>query len=212
MSDDSRPALITALRKACEAGLLCGTSGNFSVRAESGMWITPSGVAGQGLEAADLVFVDHAGGTHGTAKASSEWRIHRDLYAADAATGSVIHAHPVHATALACQRRAIPAFHYMVAVAGGNDIRCSDYATFGSQALSEAVLAATRGRRACLMANHGLVAVGATPKQALELAVEVETLAQMYLAALSCGEPVVLDDAEMARVLEQFRDYGPARD
>jgi L-fuculose-phosphate aldolase len=114
----------------------------------------------------------------------------------------------VHCTALACLRRPLPAFHYMVATAGGRDIRCAPYATFGTQKLSDHVVAALAGRRACLMANHGLLCLGLNLDQALALAVEIETLARAYLLALSAGEPVLLDDAEMDRVLEKLRDYG----
>lgn len=144
---------------------------------------------------------------------SSEWRIHRDLLAAQPAAAAVIHAHPPHATALAClpsvQARGIPAFHYMVAVAGGADIRCAAYATFGTPALSDAVLAALEGRRACLMAHHGIAAWGASLESALALAIEVETLARMYHLACQHGEPAVLPADEMARVLAAFADYRP---
>jgi L-fuculose-phosphate aldolase len=121
---------------------------------------------------------------------------------------AILHAHPVHCAALACLQRPLPAFHYMVAVAGGRDVRCAPYATFGTQALSDHVLAALEGRRACLMANHGLLSMGSDLRSALALAVEIEALAKTYLACLAAGEPVILDDAEMDRVLEKFRDYG----
>jgi L-fuculose-phosphate aldolase len=141
---------------------------------------------------------------------SSEWRFHRDILAARPEVGAVLHCHSTYATTLACHHRGIPAFHYMVAVAGGADIRCAPYATFGTQALSDAALAALEGRRACLLGQHGMIALGATPEKALALAVEVEVLARMYVQALTLGAPPVLDEAEMARVLEQFRrmSYG----
>ncbi len=142
---------------------------------------------------------------------SSEWRMHRDVYAARSDAGAVVHVHSPAATALAClprvQADGIPAFHYMVAVAGGNDIRCAAYATFGSADLSRAAVAALAGRRACLLANHGTVALGATLAAALELSVELESLARMYAQALQLGEPVVLPADEMARVLARFAGY-----
>jgi len=141
-------------------------------------------------------------------KPSSEWRFHRDIYAAFPEAGAIVHAHSPFAVALACLRRDIPPFHYMVAMAGGSDIRCARYATFGSQALSDAVLEALGDRRACLMANHGLVAWGRSLAGALALAVEVEALCGQYLRCLQVGEPVLLSDAEMAEVIEKFKDYG----
>ena len=155
-----------------------------------------------------MVFVRLADGVwDGRRPPSSEWRFHRDLYAARADAGGMAHCHSPHATALACTRRGIPAFHYMVAAAGGADVRCADYATFGSEELSRNALAALVGRRACLLANHGQLALGATVEAAFELAAEVEMLARQYLLALNAG-PVLLDDPEMARVLEKFRTYG----
>ena len=125
----------------------------------------------------------------------------------------MVHVHSTHATALSCLRRGIPAFHYMVAVAGGHDVRCADYATFGTQALSDAMLRALEGRRACLLANHGQIACGPSVARALWLAGEVETLARQLSVATALGEPVILPAAEMDEVLERFRDYGrqPAR-
>lgn len=209
MSGSSRAALISATRALNRSGINRGTSGNLSVRVEAGMLITPSGIAYESLEVGDLVHVRPDGSFSGSCRPSSEWRIHLDLYQQRPEFGAVCHAHPVHATALACHGRGIPPFHYMVAVAGGHDIPCARYATFGSRALSEAVLEAMQGRSACLMAHHGLVAAGAGPEQALALAVEVETLAEMYLASLELGQPPLLDEAEMASVIEKFRHYGP---
>lgn len=152
---------------------------------------TPSALKGEGLQP------------------SSEWRLHRDIYAASPTARAVVHAHSPFAVALACLRRGLPPFHYMVALAGGTDIRCAAYATFGTQALSDAVIAALRGRRACLMANHGLVAWGTSLDGALALALEVEALCGQYLRACQVGAPVLLSDAQMAEVLERFKDYGP---
>jgi L-fuculose-phosphate aldolase len=190
------------------SGLNQGTSGNVSVRDGQGMLITPSGVPYDAATPEMMVPVDADGAPSGRLRPSSEWRMHLDLYRHRPEVGAVVHVHSAHATALSCHRKGIPSFHYMVAVAGGADIRCADYATFGTQALSDAMLAALEGRRACLLANHGQIAVGATLEKALGLAQEVETLARQYLLARALGEPVRLDDAEMSRILALFADYG----
>ena len=148
------------------------------------------------------------GEARGTRLPSSEWRFHRDIYRARRDVNAVVHTHAPFATTLACLHRGIPAFHYMVAVAGGRDIRCAPYATFGTQELSDHAVAGLAGRDACLLANHGMIAVGASLARALALAVEVETLAEMYWRALQIGEPRLLPDAEMDVVLEKFRTYG----
>ena len=211
MSAGRRQQLVDAARAMNASGLNRGTSGNLSQRDGDGMLITPSGVPYDDLGPGDIVRVDRDGVSEGKLRPSSEWRFHHDIYRARPEAGAILHAHPVHCTALACLRRPLPAFHYMVAVAGGRDIRCAPYATFGSQALSDHVLAALEGRRACLMANHGLVCFAADLPAALDLALEIEHLTQSYLACLAAGEPVVLDDAEMERVLLKFADYGPRR-
>lgn len=191
-------------------GLNEGTSGNLSLRCGDGMLITPSGMKYMELEPEDIVRVGADGTSRGPRRPSSEWRIHHDIYASRPDAEAILHAHPVHATALACQRRSIPAFHYMVAVAGGRNIRCAPYRTFGTQALSDVTLEALRDRRACLMANHGVICLAQSLERALDLAVEVEQLSRSYLACLQSGEPFILDDAEMARVLEKFSNYGAA--
>ncbi|MBN2751947.1 MAG: class II aldolase/adducin family protein, partial [Rhodospirillaceae bacterium] len=154
-----------------------GTAGNVSVRTRDGFLITPSGVSTPRLSPGLMVEMDLSGRVSGGLKPSSEWRMHRDIYVAKPEAGAVIHAHAPFCTALACHRRGIPAFHYMVAVAGGKDIRCAEYATFGSQALSDAALDALDGRTACLLAHHGLIAFAADLEAALKLAQEVEELA-----------------------------------
>jgi L-fuculose-phosphate aldolase len=141
-------------------------------------------------------------------KPSSEWRIHADLFRARPEVSGIVHAHPMFSTTLSILRRELPAVHYMIAVAGGATVRCADYATFGSPELSVHVQRALEGRKAALMANHGLIAVGATLAEAFKVAREIETVAEQYWRALQVGTPVVLDDAEMARVLEKFRTYG----
>ncbi len=206
-----RRALADTARKSVARGLNSGTAGNVSARLGGGLLITPSGLAGDTLQADQMVFLDLEGRSAGPLKPSSEWRIHRDIYRARPEVNAVVHAHSPHAVSLACLRRSIPAFHYMVAAAGGKDIRCAEYATFGTQALSDAVLAALQGRRACLLANHGLVAVGGDLGRALALALEVEELCAQYWRASLMGQPVLLSDAEMDEVLERFKHYGQRR-
>ena len=208
MTDATRERLIDAAREMNRRGINQGTSGNLSVRHGEGMLITPSGLPYDRLEAGDIVMVEDSGEYAGSRKPSSEWRIHRDVYRARTDAGAILHAHPVHCAALACLGRPIPAFHYMVAIAGGRDIRCSPYATFGSQELSDQVLIALRDRRACLMANHGLLCLAGDLVGALALAVEIEQLARTYLQCLSVGDPTILEDAEMERVLTKFENYG----
>ena len=203
-----RTSLAALARESVHCGLNQGTSGNVSVRSREGFLITPSGQNMAALTADDMVEMTLAGEVVGAGKPSSEWRFHRDIYATFAAAEAIVHAHSPFAVALACLRRDMPSFHYMVAMAGGVDIRCAAYATFGTQALSDAVLAALQDRRACLMANHGLVAWGRSLSAALALANEVEALCGQYLRACQIGEPVLLSDAEMREVLEKFKDYG----
>jgi L-fuculose-phosphate aldolase len=195
-------------RRSVALGLNQGSSGNISARAPGGFLITPSGREMGTLVGADIVPLDLQGRAPAGMRPSSEWRFHRDIYAAFPEAQAVAHAHSPFAVALACLRLGLPPFHYMVAMAGGDDIRCAAYATFGTQALSDAVLAALAGRRACLMANHGLLAWGRNLNAALALALEVEALCGQYLRARQVGEPVLLTATEMAEVLEKFKDYG----
>jgi L-fuculose-phosphate aldolase len=208
MSAALRRAIIAAARRMNELGINQGTSGNLSVRWGDGFLVTPSGMEYDGLKPSDIVAMDMAGRAKGTCKPSSEWRIHRDILASRPEAGAVLHAHPPYATTLACLGRGIPAFHYMVAMAGGDSIRCAPYATFGTEALSKAALAALRGRRACLMANHGMVVFGRDLAHALRIALEVETLAGQYWRALQIGRPKLLSKAEMKRNVEKFKTYG----
>ena len=206
---EARERVVAAARRMRDAGLNPGRSGNASVRFGDGFLVTPSGLAYERMEPKDIVFVDAKGGAApGPRAPSSEWRLHRDLYARRPEAGGVAHSHSPYATTLACLRRPIPAFHYEVAFAGGSDIRCSGYATFGTQDLSDLALGALEGRRACLLANHGAVAIGVTVEEAVELAERVESLARLYWQALQIGEPVLLDEVEMAQVVGKFRTYG----
>jgi L-fuculose-phosphate aldolase len=203
-----RGEIITACRDMNALGINQGTSGNVSARVEGGFLITPSGIAYDEMAPAEVVEMDLEGGHRGDFAPSSEWRMHRDIYRSRGEAGAVVHTHATFCTALACLRREIPAFHYMVAVAGGASIRCAAYATFGTQALSDNMLQALAGRRACLLANHGMICFAPALKTALALAVEVETLARQYWHARQAGDPVLLSEAEINIVLERFKSYG----
>ena len=208
-----RATLIEAARAMNAAGINVNNAGNVSVRcrrgAHEGLLITPTGMPYESLAGSDLVFLRLSDGApSGTRARSSEWRFHFDALRTRPEFNAVVHTHSPHATALSCHGLGIPAFHYMVAVAGGSDIRCAPYATFGTQALSDHAMAALAERRACLLAHHGVIACGASLPAALRLAIEVEHLARIYLLARALGEPPAIDAAEMARVLEKFASYG----
>jgi L-fuculose-phosphate aldolase len=203
-----REVLETALAMS-RRGLSPGRSGNVSRRWADGMLITPSGMPYDSLVAADIVFVDGEGRVpSGQRKPSSEWRFHLSAYGARPDMGGIVHTHSMHATVLACAGKPIPAFHYMVAIAGGVDIPIVPYATFGTDELARHVARGLAHRDACLMANHGQIALGASCAQALELAAEVETLAEQYWKVLCLGKPIVLGAAEMAEVVQRFASYG----
>lgn len=205
---ERRAVLDTALAMSRQ-GLSPGRSGNVSARCAGGVLITPSGVAYEEIAPADIVRVGLDGAVAaGQRKPSSELHFHLATYRARPDVGAIVHTHSLHATVLACARRAIPAFHYMVAVAGGDDIPLVPYATFGSDELARHVVAGLVHRNACLMANHGQIAVAATCAEALALAAEVEVLAEQYVKVLTLGSPHILARDEMARVLERFAAYG----
>jgi len=204
-----RAGIIAIAQELDAAGLVPNKSGNVSCRSPGGFLITPAGVPYRELAPADLVELP----VHGSPAAegprpSSEWRMHGAIYAARAEVEAVVHTHSPQATALACTGRGIPAFHYMIALAGG-DVRCTPYATFGTAELADSALRGLAGRRATLLGNHGVIAVGASLREAHSVAVEVENLAGQYLAMLAAGlEPLLLGDAELQRVIEKFADYG----
>ncbi|OGQ87673.1 MAG: fuculose phosphate aldolase [Deltaproteobacteria bacterium RIFOXYA12_FULL_58_15] len=202
-----RQEIIDTARKMNAAGINQGMSGNLSVRLSDRFLITPSGMSYDGMRPEDVVEMSLDGRVIGMGKPSSEWLFHRDIYGARYDVNVVLHAHPKDATAIACLRRDIPAFHYMVAVAGGDSIRCAPYATYGTQELSNHAIAALIDRRACLLANHGVIVLGDDLSAALDLAIELEALAAQYLRALQVGEPVLLTAAEMAEVFERFASY-----
>ncbi len=201
-------SVVDACRRMNELGINQGKAGNVSVRCEGGMLISPSGVAYDKLTPTKIVQVSESGEAAGSWRPSSEWRMHHDIYRTRQEAGAVVHTHSVNCTALACLRQPIPPFHYMIAVAGGSDIRCASYATFGTQKLSDNMLSALKGRTACLLANHGMICFAEDIEKALALAVEVEALAAQYLAALSAGAPVLLSRKQMAKAKEAFRSYG----
>jgi L-fuculose-phosphate aldolase len=211
---DLRQGIVDTCRKMNENGLNQGTSGNLSHRIPSGMLITPTSLPYERMRAEDVVAMDFASNYRGTRRPSSEWRFHRDILQTRDDVNVVLHTHSTFSTVLAVHERGIPSFHYMVAVAGGNDIRCSPYACFGTQALSDHVVKALDGRHACLLGHHGLIVTAQTFEKALWLAVEVETLAKMYVHALAIGEPPHLSEAAMAQVHEQFKgtSYGQLPD
>ena len=203
-----RRAMIETARAMSRSGLTQGTSGNLGHRVAGGFLVTPSGMDYDRLVPGDIVMMRSDGSHEGRRLPSSEWRFHRDILDARSEVEVVLHAHSMFATTLACLGRDIPSFHYMVAVAGGDTIRCAPYATFGTEALSRHAVAALDGRKACLLANHGMIALGPDLRSALKLALDVESLAAMYWRALQAGKPVLLDDSEMARVLKKFETYG----
>lgn len=205
---DPRDQLIATAQALQPAGLNRGTAGNVSLRHGAGFYITPTGMPYAGLAADDIPLMALDGTHAGRRKPSSEWRFHRDLYAARPEVGAVLHAHSPFAVSLACLRRDIPPFHYMIARFGGDSIRCADYALFGTPELSAAALTAMAGRKGCLLANHGLLVAGRDLDEALALAVELEELCEQYWRACQLGQPVLLDAAEMAAVLEKFASYG----
>lgn len=207
-----RRRIVATARALVSRRLTSGRSGNVSARRRDGFLVTPSGMSYETMEAGDVVALGPGGESRGSRRVpSTEWRLHAALYRDRPEVHAVVHAHPVYATALACTGREIPPFHYMVAAAGGDSIPIAPYATFGSEELAQLAVETLRGRRACLLAQHGVVALGASPAAALDLLDEVEWLAHQYWATLAVGGPSFLSAAEMARVHERFRTYGQPR-
>lgn len=215
MSTDAklRAEMVDICRRMNSSGINQGTAGNLSVRTSTGFFITPSGLPYETMVPEDIVEMDFDG-TYAGRRPSSEWRFHRDILKHRQDIDVVLHCHSVYATTLACHHKTIPSFHYMTGVAGGTTIRCAEYATFGTQALSDNALLALKDRFACLLGQHGQISLGKTMESALWLAIEVETLSRMYVQALTLGEPPILSDEEMERVIEQMRrmSYGLAPD
>ena len=216
--EDSTALRLRVIETGCainRAGINVNKSGNVSARCtrgtHAGAVLTPTALPFESLAAEDIVVLRLADGhCSGRREPSSEWRFHRDIYVARPEFGAIVHTHSRAATALACHGLGLPAFHYMIASAGGNDIRCAPYATFGTQELSDHAVAALAGRKACLLAQHGVIACETTLERALALAIEVEHLARIYITARQFGEPQRLSSEEMARVLSKFERYGRA--
>jgi L-fuculose-phosphate aldolase len=203
-----RSQMVAVARRLSDLGLNRGATGNVSAR-QGGSWlVTPSGVPPEELSAETMVAMGFDGQVLGQGKPSSEWRFHRDILVARPEVGGVVHTHSRFATAFACLHREIPAFHYMIAMAGGDSIRCSPYALFGTQELSDHALTALTGRKACLLGNHGMIALGADLADALALAIEVESLCEQYWSALQLGTPNMLSAPQMVEVIEKFKGYG----
>lgn len=207
--DEARQQLVDAMRTLDARGLNRGTSGNLSVRYASGMFVTPSGVTPDRLAPDLMVFVDGDGRVaEGSARPSSEWRMHMGLYQRRADANAIVHCHARHSTILACAHREIPPLHYMVAVSGGASVPVAPYATFGSEELAEGVAKTLDGRFACLMANHGLIALGPKLAVAMAIAEEIEEQAAVYCGTLAIGGPKLLDATEMNLILTAFGQYG----
>ena len=205
---DLRGEVIETCLKMNAEGINQGTSGNVSVRTDDGFLITASGIPYDKMKPEHIVEMDLDGGYRGDYLPSTEWRMHMDIFKHRREAQAIVHTHSIYATALACLRKDIPPFHYMIGVGGGTTIRCSGYAEFGTQELSDTMLKAMDGRTACLLANHGQIVFGANLDKALWLAGEVETLSQQYWAALQAGTPVILDESQMTTVLARFKTYG----
>ncbi len=203
-----RQQLLDTSCRLVDMGLNRGTSGNCSVRYQDNFLITPSGIPVEQLSVDQMVEMDLQGNVLSAGKPSSEWRFHCDIFRQRDDAQAIVHVHSVYATSLACMNMEVPPFHYMIAVAGGNTIRCAPYALFGTQALSNFVLEALDQRKACLIANHGMVTLGSSLSNALSITAEVELLCQQYCQILQLGEPVILSAQQMSEVQQQFKGYG----
>jgi L-fuculose-phosphate aldolase len=208
INDDAKRDLILCAIELNKLGLNRGSSGNVSIRSEAGFLITPSGVSPLDLKKDLIVEMDFKGNVISGKNPSSEWRFHRDIFEGKKEVNAVIHTHSTFATAFSCFRETLPPFHYMIAVAGGDDVKCAPYALFGSQELSDNVLESLKDRNACFLANHGMIAVGPSLKKALDITIELESLSQQFLLLESVGDYELLNDSEMLAVLEKFKSYG----
>jgi L-fuculose-phosphate aldolase len=209
---EKRQSIIDACLRMNASGLNQGTSGNISLRHEDGMLITPTSVPYEGMRPEQIVYMNLDGTFDPVHRPSSEWRFHLDILKARPEIHAVVHAHPTYATTLAIMGLEIPPVHYMVAVAGGDTIRCAPYATFGTEELSRHAVTALQDRLACLLAHHGMIAIGTSLARAMWLAVEVETLARQYHGCLQIGTPPLLSKAEIANVIGRMAGYGAGKD
>ena len=208
-TDRDRQAVVNAYRQQRENGLGTGASGNISCRIPDGMLITPTGASPASLEPGQLVAMSLTGDVaKGQYLPSSEWHMHAAIYRQRADAGAVVHCHSRFATSIACTGRGIPAIHYMIAVTGNNEVPLAPYATFGTEALASSVIDVLGDGRACLLANHGQIAVADTVESALKLAIEVEELAAIYWHSLLAGNAEILTDEQMAEVASAFATYG----
>tara|TARA_B100000401_G_C52587398_1_gene615571 strand:- start:33 stop:695 length:663 start_codon:yes stop_codon:yes gene_type:complete len=217
MNDQLKKEVIKYAQKLNSTNLSPLRSGNVSVRAiennEEGFYITPSGKKYETLKEEDIVFLklneekNFLTWFNSGKNPSSEWKFHQDIYINKREARAIVHAHSPHATAVSSHGKPIPAFHYMVALAGGEDIKCSDYATFGTRELSQNILRALQNRKACLMSNHGQVAFGQNLSSAFELAEELENICHQYIIALKLGNPKILSKAEMEKILDKVKNY-----
>lgn len=207
-----RAALVVLYQALAARDMLIGSSGNVSARTETGMLISPTGCDAATLDASQIVAMDLAGAWQGSIRPSSEWELHAAIYRQDTAAQVIVHAHCDHATALSCLNLPLPAFHYNVAEFGGADVRCAPYATFGTPALAQLAAAAIAGRRACLLANHGMICHASTPEQALQAAIRLEALCRQYLLARASGRPRLLTQSEMTDAIARYARYGQKKD
>lgn len=203
-----REQIVAACKRLDTSGLNRGTSGNVSCRENDHFLITPTGIPAEEITPSKIVAVDYDGKVLGIGRPSSEWHFHCDILKARPEINAVVHTHSPHATAIACLREDIPPFHYMIAVAGGDSIRCAPYALFGTEQLSRHAVEALDDRKACLLANHGMITLGRDLDEAMAVAVEVESLCQQYLLARQVGKPTLLSREEMQLVIERFKTYG----
>lgn len=210
----TRRDMVATCRSMNDSGINQGTAGNLSIRNPAGFLVTPTSLPYDRMQPEDLVQMSFDGTYEGARRPSSEWRFHRDILDSRRDVEVVLHCHSLYATTLAVHHKTIPSFHYMTGVAGGTTIRCARYATFGTQALSDAAIEALQDRLACLLGQHGQISLGRTLAAALALAIEVETLSRMYVQALTIGEPPILPEDEMQRVIRQMKNmsYGQAPD
>lgn len=207
--DNSRASLVSGARAMDASGMNTGTTGNISLRIESGgMLITPTGIPSPMLRPEQMVTMRFDGSWEGALRPSSEWEMHAEIYKAFPEAGAVVHAHPDHCVALSCLREPMPLFHYMVAGFGGDDVRCSDYALFASSDLAKAAVVALQDRTACLLANHGMIAFGKDLDTALARTVKLETLARQYLIARAAGTPVLIENSEIPAIRGRYKTYG----
>lgn len=208
MSAQLREQILAACKQLETTGLNRGTSGNVSCREGDHFLITPSGVPIDEITPSRIVTLNFDGKVIGVGKPSSEWQFHADILRARPEINAVVHTHAPHATALACLREDLPPFHYMIAIAGGDSVRCASYALFGTDILSQYAVEALRDRKACLLANHGMITLGRDLDEAMAISIELESLCQQYLIARQVGKPTLLTEQEMQAVIERFKSYG----